>query len=66
MVTMFEEEQSACGIRTMGKSRSFARDPTLSVDRDPDAARVHDETTSMERFGIGSARLEQATCASRG
>ena len=29
-----------------------ARGPALSVDRNPDAARVHDETTSMERLEL--------------
>ena len=29
-------------------SRSAARGPALSVDRNPDAVRVRDETTSME------------------
>ena len=33
---------SACRVRTMSTSRSAARDPTLSVDRDSDAAGVHE------------------------
>ena len=37
---------------TVGTSRSAARSPALSVDRNPDAARVHDETTSLERLDL--------------
>ena len=44
----------------MGTSRSDACGPALSVDRNPDAARVHDETTSMDRLELveqGSGKL---------
>ena len=46
------QARSACGIRTMGTSRSVARDPTLSVDRDFDAANVRDQKTWMERLEL--------------
>ena len=36
----------------MGTSRSAACGPALGVDRNPDAARVHDDTTSMERLEL--------------
>ena len=36
----------------MGTSRSAACGLALSVDRNPDAARVHDGTTSMERLEV--------------
>ena len=41
----------------MGTSRSVGRDPTLSVDRDFDAANVCDKKTWMERWEL----VEQAT-----
>ena len=49
----------------MGTSRSVARDPTLGFDRNPDAARVHDETTSMGRVELveqGLSKLHTHSC----
>ena len=50
-------------ITTMGTSRSFACDPTLSVDRDLDAANVCHRKTWMERLEMVEQGFEQATCA---
>ena len=36
----------------MGTSRSVARDSTVSIDRDFDAANVCDKTTWMERLEL--------------
>ena len=51
----------------MGTSRSAARGPTLSVVGNPDAARVLDETTSMERLefveqGLSKLRAQPLPC----
>ena len=49
----------------MGTSRSFACDPTLSVDRDLDAANVYDKKTWMQRLEVveqGLNKLRAQPC----
>ena len=43
----------------MGTSRSAACSPALSVNRNPDAARDHDKTTSLERLELGEQGLSK-------
>ena len=43
----------------MGPSRSFARDPTLSVDRDLGAAGVWGKKTWMERLELVEQGLSE-------
>ena len=52
MVMMDEQARGTRRDRTVGTSRSAACSPALSVDRNLDAARVHDETTWLERLEL--------------